>query len=65
MYFNIQSYNYRKYPYIKKDNNLDPLFDFGKTTINKKDWFCKFAFGGQSLEKVWYVIKKYLCIISF
>ncbi|KAH0679925.1 hypothetical protein KY284_021010 [Solanum tuberosum] len=40
----------RKYPYIKKDNTLNPPFEFGKTTINKKDWFHKFAFGGQSLE---------------
>ncbi|KAG5568163.1 hypothetical protein H5410_064822 [Solanum commersonii] len=38
------------YPYIKKDNTLNPPFEFGKTTINKKDWFHKFAFGGQSLE---------------
>ncbi|KAG5599424.1 hypothetical protein H5410_030794 [Solanum commersonii] len=40
----------KKYPYIKKDNTLNPPFEFGKTTINKKDWFHKFAFGGQSLE---------------
>ncbi|KAH0721535.1 hypothetical protein KY284_006565 [Solanum tuberosum] len=40
----------KKYPYIKKDNTLNPPFEFGKTTINKKDWFHKFAFGGQSLK---------------
>ncbi|KAG5616684.1 hypothetical protein H5410_016508 [Solanum commersonii] len=40
----------KKYPYIKKDNTLNPLFEFGKTIINKKDWFHKFAFGGQTLE---------------
>uniref|UniRef100_M1AKV4 Ulp1 protease family, C-terminal catalytic domain containing protein n=1 Tax=Solanum tuberosum TaxID=4113 RepID=M1AKV4_SOLTU len=40
----------KKYPYIKKDNTLNPPFEFGKTIINKKDWFHKFAFGGQTLE---------------
>ncbi|KAG5604093.1 hypothetical protein H5410_025585 [Solanum commersonii] len=40
----------KKYPYIKKDNTLNPPFEFGKTIINKKDWFYKFAFSGQSLE---------------
>ncbi|WMV50475.1 hypothetical protein MTR67_043860 [Solanum verrucosum] len=42
----------KKYPYIKKDNTLTPPFEFGKTTVNKKDWFHKFAFGGQSLESL-------------
>ncbi|WMV37293.1 hypothetical protein MTR67_030678 [Solanum verrucosum] len=40
----------KKYPYIKKDNTLNPPFEFGKTIISKKDWFYKFAFSGQSLE---------------
>ncbi|WMV27223.1 hypothetical protein MTR67_020608 [Solanum verrucosum] len=40
----------KKYPYIKKDNTLNPPFEFGKTIISKKDWFYKFAFNGQSLE---------------
>ncbi|KAG5629931.1 hypothetical protein H5410_001648 [Solanum commersonii] len=40
----------KKYPYIKKDNTLNPPFEFGKMIISKKDWFYKFAFSGQSLE---------------
>ncbi|KAH0680080.1 hypothetical protein KY284_021165 [Solanum tuberosum] len=40
----------KKYPYIKKDNTLNPPFEFGKTIISKKDWFYKFALNGQSLE---------------
>ncbi|PHT68400.1 hypothetical protein T459_27887 [Capsicum annuum] len=42
----------KKYPYAKKDNILNSLFEFRKMTISKKDWFHKLAYGGQALEKL-------------